>query len=159
VSTPERLRPRPSDVERCPYCHDALVQTGSDDRVRCEGCGTDHHAGCIAELGRCTVLGCEHPLTAEEAPERGSAKDSQRIRLVRRQVRQRVRSFVREHARSAATYGEMDPRDRPPAQETEPATPPAPRSQPREFVEVLLLVLTIPLLALAVYLSVRWLGT
>jgi hypothetical protein len=41
---------------RCPYCHDLL---GADaERVDCGGCGTRHHAECLAEVGRCTVLGC-----------------------------------------------------------------------------------------------------
>ncbi len=50
--------------DRCPYCHRALSE-GADGAalragapVRCVGCGTAHHRDCLAEHGRCTVLGC-----------------------------------------------------------------------------------------------------
>jgi len=60
-----RLRPKTTDAERCPYCHDGL---GEVERVACEGCGTPHHPACLAELGGCTVLGCE-TLPAPSAPQ------------------------------------------------------------------------------------------
>lgn len=43
---------------RCPYCRDA-ADPRAPDAVVCATCGTLHHAECFAELGRCTLLGCE----------------------------------------------------------------------------------------------------
>jgi hypothetical protein len=39
----------------CPYCREAL-----DERevIACGSCGTQHHAECLLEHGRCTVLAC-----------------------------------------------------------------------------------------------------
>jgi hypothetical protein len=46
---------------RCPFCREAVAE----DAVRaCEVCGTVHHADCLAEVGRCTVLGCSGGRTA-----------------------------------------------------------------------------------------------
>jgi hypothetical protein len=39
----------------CPYCRDALEVAPT---TACGGCGTAHHALCLAEHGRCTVFGC-----------------------------------------------------------------------------------------------------
>lgn len=40
----------------CPYCRDTIAEA---DQAACEGCATPHHAGCLSELGKCTVRGCE----------------------------------------------------------------------------------------------------
>lgn len=45
-----------STQERCPYCHEELGPC----REACARCKTPHHPECLAELGRCTVLGCSH---------------------------------------------------------------------------------------------------
>lgn len=44
-------------AERCPYCREALDAW----REVCRVCGTPHHPDCLAELARCTVLGCPGP--------------------------------------------------------------------------------------------------
>ncbi|RMG18578.1 MAG: hypothetical protein D6731_01715 [Planctomycetota bacterium] len=63
-----RVAPRGArgrDAGRCPYCRRALEARpdGSEGRagppVACAECGTEHHRDCLAEHGRCTVLGCE----------------------------------------------------------------------------------------------------
>ena len=51
------IRSLPSTDERCPYCHGEL---GSACKA-CAQCHTLHHPECLAELGRCTVLGCSGP--------------------------------------------------------------------------------------------------
>lgn len=90
---------RPAARERCPYCHDELGAAGDDERVECAGCGTTHHAACLEELGRCTVMGCGREL----APARGSAPGqedpalSARQRAIRERIRARARGFVQEH--------------------------------------------------------------
>lgn len=91
-------------AERCPYCHDALDDArASDDQVRCEGCGTAHHLACIAELGRCTVMGCARPLLAAAVPIADTDPVRSRAwREVQRRIRGRVREFVLTHCRSPA---------------------------------------------------------
>jgi len=42
--------------EVCPYCRTTI---GAEDQpLRCEGCGTPHHADCYAENSGCTIFGC-----------------------------------------------------------------------------------------------------
>lgn len=55
---------------RCPYCHQDL----GPSREACGRCCTLHHPECLAEYGRCTVLGCRGPapLRRVRGPERGS---------------------------------------------------------------------------------------
>lgn len=53
--------------QACPYCRDPLDAAGT---AACEACGTAHHAECLAEHGRCTVLGCKG---GKRPRERGSA--------------------------------------------------------------------------------------
>ena len=48
------LKARSCRQERCPYCHGEL---GTACKA-CDRCHTLHHPECLAELGRCTVLGC-----------------------------------------------------------------------------------------------------
>ncbi|RMG07707.1 MAG: hypothetical protein D6731_23280 [Planctomycetota bacterium] len=50
------VRVRPASSGRCPYCHEAMAPR--EAVARCEGCGTEHHAECFQELGRCVSLGC-----------------------------------------------------------------------------------------------------
>lgn len=50
---------------RCPFCKRRLDQPPGDEGgnpgppITCAGCGTAHHRDCLAEHGRCTLLGCE----------------------------------------------------------------------------------------------------
>lgn len=82
------------------------------DELECLGCGTSHHLACVAEVGRCTVLGCERPFfpAALERARAGASRSSAYL-AVRRRIRERVRSFVREHARprsAAALEAELE---------------------------------------------------
>ena len=43
----------------CPYCR-TTFGTDEGEAVACPGCGTPHHADCLAENGGCTVFGCSH---------------------------------------------------------------------------------------------------
>lgn len=45
------------NAPRCPYCHVDIVE-GETDLAACDRCRTFHHAGCFAEHGGCTLLGC-----------------------------------------------------------------------------------------------------
>lgn len=56
-------RERPAD---CPYCKDVMAPA---EAAACDRCGTLHHGACLAEHGRCTVLGCTGG-TLPEARER-----------------------------------------------------------------------------------------
>ncbi|MEO6923148.1 MAG: NINE protein [Bryocella sp.] len=43
----------------CPYCRAPFEPADVEDPcVLCTGCGTAHHAACLAENGGCTVFGC-----------------------------------------------------------------------------------------------------
>jgi TM2 domain-containing membrane protein YozV len=42
----------------CPYCRAEFE--ANDEAVPCAGCGTFHHADCLAENGGCTVFGCSN---------------------------------------------------------------------------------------------------
>lgn len=90
---------RPAARERCPYCHDELGTAGVDERVECAGCRTTHHAACLAELGRCTVMGCGRELAPELGPAPGQEDPalSARQRAIRERIRARARGFVQEH--------------------------------------------------------------
>jgi hypothetical protein len=96
-----RLREESTAHERCPYCHDALgADVVHDERVVCPGCATTHHRACIAELGRCTIRGCERPISLPaDAPQDVAGRHSAFYREVQRRIRERVRGFVREHCR------------------------------------------------------------
>lgn len=84
------LRERRGASERCPYCHDCLEGGQiADARVVCEGCGTTHHAACLAELGGCTVMGC--PVMSCSG---GLAQPLGGVDAVRARVRERVQRFV-----------------------------------------------------------------
>lgn len=58
-------RAGPGPTSRCPFCRRALDESPAGELVPpgpplvCEGCGTAHHRDCLAEHGRCTLLGCE----------------------------------------------------------------------------------------------------
>jgi hypothetical protein len=45
-----------SPNQRCPFCHDPLVE--SDDLVACVACQTLLHRECVQEGGMCSTLGC-----------------------------------------------------------------------------------------------------
>lgn len=45
-----------SPTQRCPFCHDPLVE--SDDLVACVACQTLLHRECVQEGGVCSTLGC-----------------------------------------------------------------------------------------------------
>lgn len=49
-----RVVGRTSPERRCVYC-----RGGAGDLRACDACGALNHAGCRAELGRCTSLGCQ----------------------------------------------------------------------------------------------------
>ena len=84
-------RPRLDSDQRCPYCHDLLVEV--QEPIRCESCGTEHHAECVRELGRCTTMGCERSLAlSAEVPLEPSIR-----RQLRERIRQRVRRFVSDN--------------------------------------------------------------
>ena len=90
---------RPAARERCPYCHDELGAAEAEERVECAGCGTTHHAACLEELGRCTVLGCGRELAPAPGPAPGQEDPalSARQRAIRERIRARTRGFVQEH--------------------------------------------------------------
>ncbi|MCO5167825.1 MAG: hypothetical protein M9894_15885 [Planctomycetes bacterium] len=58
-------RAGPAPASRCPFCRRALDESPAGELVApgpplvCEGCGTAHHRDCLAEHGRCTLLGCD----------------------------------------------------------------------------------------------------
>ncbi|MCO5168635.1 MAG: hypothetical protein M9894_20025 [Planctomycetes bacterium] len=86
------VRARPHDEggsTRCPYCHDSMGE--QTDEVTCGACGTTHHAACLEELGRCTVLGCAWTPTGAPAPAL-----TRTVEEYRRAVRERkVRRFAK----------------------------------------------------------------
>jgi TM2 domain/Prokaryotic RING finger family 1 len=59
-------------AEVCPYCR---TKIGAEDQsLKCEGCGTAHHADCYAENGGCTIFGCskapgDEPKVSVSTPE------------------------------------------------------------------------------------------
>ena len=61
LAGPRVLRERMAAAVRCPFCHDEL--TDAAVVTPCRGCGTTHHAECIAEHG-CVVLGCRRRSSA-----------------------------------------------------------------------------------------------
>jgi hypothetical protein len=79
-------------ADRCPYCHDLMDVDPRE--VLCGACGTRHHAACVDELGRCTVLGCAWTRTGAPAPHVARSVDE-----VRRALRARVKAFVKDNAR------------------------------------------------------------
>lgn len=104
-----KLRGEATSRERCPYCHDALGEdTLHDERIECPGCRTTHHRACIAELGRCTIRGCERPISVPVvAPAELAGKHSAIHREVQRRIRERVRTFVRDHVRANEAPGSL----------------------------------------------------
>jgi hypothetical protein len=60
-----RAASSPAGSGRCPFCRRGLDESPGGEpaapgpAVLCERCGTAHHRDCIAEHGRCTLLGCE----------------------------------------------------------------------------------------------------
>lgn len=65
VRSARRAVEQPQAPDRCPYCHRALDDPPGDETgdppgapVRCATCHTAHHRDCLAEHGRCTLLGC-----------------------------------------------------------------------------------------------------
>ncbi len=90
------VRARPSDESkaRCPYCHDLMAAQAQAEVVVCGGCGTTHHAACVEELGRCTVLGCTWTPGGAPPPALTRSVDD-----YRRAVAGRAHAFVRRHAR------------------------------------------------------------
>jgi hypothetical protein len=56
------LRKRPDVPLTCPYCHGPTAAL--EPVWACPRCKTLHHAGCAAENGHCTILGCEAPFVA-----------------------------------------------------------------------------------------------
>jgi hypothetical protein len=100
-------------TERCPYCHDVIVDATdlARERITCAGCGTTHHEACLAELGRCTVRGCEREVVVARTPEVEArlAARSAVYREVQRRIRARVRGFVRDNCRPASDRHAVDP--------------------------------------------------
>lgn len=96
-----RATPSRAAEVRCPYCHD-LLQSAREALIECPGCGTMHHGACIAELGRCTVLGCAQPIGVEALP-LPLAPESEERRRVREASRGRVQRFAasRQEARES----------------------------------------------------------
>lgn len=91
---------------RCPYCHDQL-QAAREELVECPGCHTVHHGACIAEIGRCTVLGCRQPITREALPLPPPLESP-----VRREVRQRAAGKAHQFLRGreeARASGRQEP--------------------------------------------------
>ena len=80
-------RAQPEREQRCPYCHDHLALE-SEEALTCPACGTEHHAACVRELGRCTTLGCERALTLDG---RGRPIDP----AIRREIGRRYRAAQR----------------------------------------------------------------
>ncbi len=103
------VQARPRDAsERCPYCHDALGGGPDGERVPCLGCGTSHHLACVAELGRCTVHGCQRPFFGAELERaQAGARRSSAYLAVRQRIRDRVRAFVRTNTRAPSTPPEL----------------------------------------------------
>jgi hypothetical protein len=104
-----RITPRETEEERCPYCHDALLDVGeAAHRIECPACHTWHHLACIMELGRCTIRGCERPLEVSEERAAGAAR-SRFHQEVQARIRERVRGFVRQHCKKPAGPAELVP--------------------------------------------------
>ncbi|MBX3470699.1 MAG: hypothetical protein KF878_27845 [Planctomycetes bacterium] len=85
------VRARPHEEggsTRCPYCHDHMGE--QTDEVTCGACGTTHHAACLQELGRCTVLGCAWTPSGAPAPAL-----TRTVEEYRRAVREKVRGFTK----------------------------------------------------------------
>lgn len=53
---PAPARPDPSGPLPCATCSRPLAR--GEPLLECEGCGRQHHAGCLREAGRCRVEGC-----------------------------------------------------------------------------------------------------
>lgn len=100
-------------TERCPYCHDVIVDAAdlTSERITCAGCGTQHHEACLAELGRCTVRGCEREVVVVRTPEVEArlAARSAVYREVRQRIRARAKEFVRGNCRPASDRHTVDP--------------------------------------------------
>lgn len=62
--TDVRERADAPDV-RCPWCHASL---GTEERIACPVCSTEHHAGCAGEARRCTTMGCAGVLVGAVDP-------------------------------------------------------------------------------------------
>lgn len=101
-----RARSGGGDEQRCPYCHD-LLQAAGEELIECPGCRTVHHGGCIAELGRCTVLGCAQPITREALP-LPPAWESPARRQVRERASGRASEWVRAREQARAS-GRLEP--------------------------------------------------
>lgn len=93
-----RARGHRAEKARCPYCHDLLAV--EVQAITCGACGTTHHAACMEELGRCTVLGCAWTPQGAPAPALTRTVDE-----YRRAVAGRARRFVQEHAQPARRRG------------------------------------------------------
>jgi hypothetical protein len=132
-----RERIEPEAAPRCPYCHDMLEEVAL---VVCGACGTRHHAACMDELGRCTVLGCTWTPPGAAAPARFTG--ARTVEDWRRSVRERARAFVQGHA---APPGEPPARHPRPALRLERERPWGPeRSGPTRLELLLLLVIAVP---------------
>lgn len=91
------LRERTGPDQRCPYCHDALAETGVGEELPCRSCGTLHHEVCLDELGGCTVLGCGG----------GKARPLASVEEVRARVRERLERFL-EHTQRPRAPEELE---------------------------------------------------
>lgn len=100
------LTSRTTATHRCPYCHDMLEDGAA--LVTCEGCETQHHEACAAELGRCSILGCSS-LVAVPRREPGEGSETLEIR---RRVRERVERFARGHAQAPVSPRTTTPAER-----------------------------------------------
>lgn len=100
-------------TERCPYCRDVIDGAAdlASELITCAGCGTQHHEACLAELGRCTVRGCEREVVVVRTPEVEArlAARSAVYREVQRRIRARVRGFVRDNCRPASERLALEP--------------------------------------------------
>lgn len=90
-------RPRLDSDQRCPYCHDHL-EVQVEAAITCPACGTEHHAECVRELGRCATMGCERRLDLLDSP---AAADPAVRRSVRQRYRDRAKRFVFRNVRRA----------------------------------------------------------
>lgn len=100
-----RARGHRDEKARCPYCHDLLA--AEVHSTVCGACGTTHHAACVEELGRCTVLGCAWTPMGSPAPTL-----TRTVEEYRRAVAGRARRFVQVHAHPPGRGGSYAARGR-----------------------------------------------
>lgn len=95
----ERVEPGPA-ATRCPYCHDLLAVDAA--QVECGGCGTRHHAVCLEELGRCTVMGCAWAPGGRAPPPPPTRPTEVVRRAIHERTRRRLDQYVASTPRAPA---------------------------------------------------------